>query len=103
MGYEKSIVAVKDAIGNDEFHGSVDVTVVNNGRTYTYKNIYVNVYYNAPYMQMNVDIVWEDDSSQPDYQSLGLHGQYNTNFQTFHYNYGFLSWDDGNNQISVRF
>lgn len=96
-------MAVKDAIQNGEFHGYVDVAVSRDNRTYIYKNVYVNVYYNVGYMQMNIDIGWEDDDRQPDYRSLNLHVGYNTNFQVFSYQDDYLSWDDGDNRISIKF
>ena len=55
MDKNSSLDAVKDAITNGEFHGNVDVVVSSRECTYIYKQIYVNVYYNAPYMQMNVE------------------------------------------------
>lgn len=52
---------------------------------------------------MCVEIVWEDDISQPTYKTIGLHGIYNTNFQQFTYLNGILKWDDNNNIIAIRF
>ena len=70
---------------------------------YILKNIYVKVYYDTAYAQMCVEIVWEDDISQPAYKTIGLHGIYNTNFQQFTYQNGILKWDDNNNIIAIRF
>ena len=102
MGYD-SIGAIKDAIKNGEFHGRVDVAVSCDRHTYIYKNIYVNIYYNVAYMQMNVDVCWDDDLTQPKYSTLGLHVGYNTNFQEFLYEDGYLTWYDNKNRISIQF
>lgn len=76
-----SISSIKDAIGGETYIGWMDVTVANNKMVYIYKNIYVKVYYDTAYAQMCVEVVWEDDISQPAYKTIGLHGTYNTNFQ----------------------
>ena len=80
-----SILAIKDAIAGETYSGSLDVYVAHNKMVYIYKNIYVKVYYDTAYAQMCVEIVWEDDISQPAYKTIGLHGIYNTNFQQFTY------------------
>ena len=99
-----SISAVKDAIGGGEtFSGTLDVTVFHGGNTYLYRNVFVSVSYNIGYMQMDITILWEDDRTNPAYSSLGLHMGYNTNFQDFRFENGYLSWNDGNNRISLRF
>ena len=103
MDKNKSLMAVKDAVENGEFHDNIDVAVSNYEQIYIYKNVYVNVYYNAPYMQMNIDIDWDDDDTKPAYKSIGLHAGYNTNFQDFSCKDGCLSWDDGDNRISINF
>ena len=103
MDKNSSFDAVKDAVTNGEFHGKVDVVVSGREYTYIYKQIYVSVYYNVPYMQMNVEISWEDDSSQPDYKILNLHVGYNSNFQQFSHKNGYLIWEDGSNRISIKF
>lgn len=65
--------------------------------------IFVSVTYNIAYMQMDIDVVWEDDSSQTDYHTLGLHGRYNSSFQDFRYEDGYLRWKDGAASISIMF
>ena len=102
MSYD-SIGAVKDAIEDGEFHGNVDVAVSCDKHTYIYKNIYVSIYYHVGYMQMNVDISWDDDVTQPRYSVLGLHAGYNTNFQEFSYDAGYLMWYDNKKRISIKF
>ena len=92
-----SISSIKDAIAGETYSGSLDVYVAHN------KNIYVKVYYDTAYAQMCVEIVGEDDISQPAYKTIGLHGIYNTNFQQFTYLNGILKWDDNNNIIAIRF
>lgn len=103
MGRSESLSAVKEAIGGDLFSDNVDVFVQHSDQQYLYSGIYVRVSYNIPYMQMDVDIVWEDDTSQCDYSSLGLHGKYNSNYQDFSCSNGTLTWKDGKNTISVFF
>ena len=99
-----SISSIKDAIAGETYSGSLDVYVAHNKMVYIYKNIYVKVYYDTAYAQMCVEIVWEDDISQPAYKTIGLHGTYNTNFQQFTYLNGILKWDDNNNNIiAIRF
>ena len=65
--------------------------------------VFVSATYNIAYMQMDIDVVWEDDSSQPDYRTLGLHGRYNSHFQEFQYDDGYLRWNDGTASISIFF
>ena len=71
--------------------------------TFLYKDVFVSATYNIAYMQMDIDVVWEDDSSQPDYHTLGLHGRYNSSFQDFRYEDGYLRWKDGAASISILF
>lgn len=104
MSKDTSIMAVKRAIGGGEnFHGSVDVIVENNGKIFTYNNIFASVSYNIGYMQMEISLDWDDDSRQKSYKKFGLHLGYNTNFQEFSLNGDYLCWKDGVNKIMVRF
>ncbi len=98
-----STTAIKDAISGETYSGAIDVSVTHYNMLYIYKNIYVKIYYNTAYAQMNLDIIWEDDESQPEYKTIGLHGTYNTNFQEFTYSDGVLNWKDNNNVIAIRF
>ena len=34
-------------------------------------------------MDYRIEITWEEDPTQPTYDSINLHGYYSTNFQTF--------------------
>ena len=68
-----------DVLQRDSFHGNCNVVVDN----LLYSNIYVAVYYQAAYMDFKVEILWEQDPSQPDYKQIGLHGSYSSNFQCF--------------------
>lgn len=84
MSRQNPIKAVKDFIGGkDSYFGKVNAIVITTNGIYNYNNIDIRIQYNVPYMQMNVDIIWEDDTSQPSYKDLGLHGMYNSNFQNF--------------------
>ena len=98
----RSIKAILDAFDRDTYSGKVDVDVFTGGESYTYHNITLRVYYDAGYRQITVSVMWEEDSYQPDYKSLGLHGMYNTNFQDFKYSRGCLQWEDGPSSISIR-
>lgn len=98
-----SILAVKDAIGGETYYDLRDVSVTHNSTEYIYKNIYVKIYYDTSYAQMCVEVIWEDDASQPEYKTIGLHGIYNTNFQEFTYSNGILKWNDNNNIIAIKF
>lgn len=74
MGRDSAFMAVKDAIGGGEsFFGDVKVIVENAGSIYVYDDIFVSVTYNIGYMQMDVDVMWDDDKSQVHYGILGLH------------------------------
>lgn len=99
----ESLKAVTEAIDSDFFSGRVDVLVQNSNQQYLYSDICVRVSYNFSYSQMDVDIIWEDDTNQSDYSTLGLHGKYNSNFQEFSHSNGILTWEDGKNKISVFF
>lgn len=85
------------------FVGGVDVVVVNGSAIYCYKNVYVSVSYNVLYMQVDLSIIWDDDKSQPKYNSLGLHMGYNSHFQDFQCSGKQLTWADGPNDISIQF
>lgn len=101
----KSIAAVKEAIGGEDFGDNINVVVTDekNNIKYVYKNIYVKVYYEYGYEQMKVEVHWEDDSSCPDYSTIGLRGSFNTNFQKFTYFGGVLSWKYNDKTISIDF
>lgn len=51
---------------------------------------------------MTLDIIWEDDESQPSYQTLCLHGTYNSNFQNFIFSNHTLQWKDGESKILIK-
>lgn len=103
MSKDSSFRAVKDAVEGESFYDTVDVGVSTpNGQVIIYRDVHLAVSYNYGYMQMDVDVMWEEDKLQKPYQSLGLHGKYNTNFQEFTFNGGYLSWQDGENTISIR-
>ena len=104
MSRDRSFAAVKKAIGGgSSFSGKRNVLVSMGERTFLYKDVFVSATYNIAYMQMDIDVVWEDDSSQPDYRTLGLHGRYNSHFQEFQYDDGYLRWNDGTASISILF
>jgi hypothetical protein len=94
---------VKSAVGGEQFHDHIDVYVQTRQRMYVYKNVYVLVKYNIPYMQMDIEILWDDDTSQPYYKQLGLHMGYNTTFQRFSNENRCLKWRDGDNLIQIDF
>lgn len=104
MGKMDSISAVKDAIGGGEkYYGRADAYVLCGNKEYIYRDIEFSVRYDYGYMQMRIEICWEDDEAdKPPYHSIGLHGQYNTNFQEFAYSCDRLKWSDGNNRIEVN-
>lgn len=103
MSKDRSFAAVKKAIGGGPFRGKRNVLVNMGEITFLYKDVFVSATYNIAYMQMDIDVVWEDDSSQPDYHTLGLHGRYNSSFQDFRYEGGYLRWKDGAASISILF
>lgn len=103
MDKDKSFNAVKDAIVKEPFAKQMDVFVFNNGKTYIYHNVFVRITYNIAYMQMDVIVIWEDDSTQIDYQKLGLRGSFNRNFQEFSFENGQLSWEYNENKIAITF
>ena len=104
MSRDRSFAAVKKAIGGgSSFSGKRNVLVSMGERTFLYKDVFVSATYNIAYMQMDIDVVWEDDSSQPDYRTLGLLGRYNSHFQEFQYDDGYLRWNDGTASISILF
>ena len=98
----KSLMALREAIGGELYVDHIDATVKHGNALYTYSNIFFKVNYDVRYKQLTVSIVWEDDASQPDYQKLGLHGTYNTNYQEFIYENGTLRWEDGSNTIMIK-
>lgn len=98
----QSVCAFVESLGGtpDAFDTNIDVLVT--GVTeQLFKQVYFRTYYEVPYMQFVVAIVWEDDRNKPEYHSLGLHGYYNTNYQSFSFADGNLVFYDGDNKISV--
>lgn len=94
---------VKNVIGDVQpYDGINDVLVFCDNNVYKYSNISVYISYDIRYEQMNISILWEDDNTQKNYKTLGLHGVYNTNFQNFVYENGDLIWHDGNNKIVIK-
>lgn len=103
MSKDSSFNAVKDFIGERErYYGKVDATVITTEGVYIYNDIEIQIHYDIPYMQMKLDILWEEDTSQPFYKSLGLHGTYNTNYQNFIFFNNSLQWEDGDNKIIIK-
>ena len=103
MSRDSSMRALKNAIGGREFFwGKATVTVLNNKEEYIYSNIDIRVTYNCGYMQLNLDVLWENDTTQISYKELGLHGTYNTNFQSFSYLNDLLKWTDNENTIYLH-
>jgi galactose mutarotase-like enzyme len=108
LSKDKAIAAVKDFIKaragkeKDNYQGKFDVLVNNGKESYLYKNVSVSLYYEVKFKQFTVNIVWEDDSKQKSYDKLGLHGVYNTNFQTdMVFVNNSLNFSDGDNKISI--
>ena len=102
---EKSFRAVREfaeAAGGsaDSFYKKVTVTVQAD-REYIYRDIDMSISYNYGYMDYQVKPIWEDDEAGEDYRSLGLHGQYSSNFQLFSFLGGALRFEDGDNTIRV--
>ena len=89
-----------DKSRRDMFQGQCSVSV----DTYLYSDIYVTITYSIPYMDYSVNIVWEDDDTQPDYKSLGLHGKYSSSFQDFSFDkkLNTLSFKDGIRVITIH-
>lgn len=101
---DKSFRAVKEALNDTErYYGKKDVIVSVNDKVFPYNNVLVSINYNIGYMQMDVQVIWEDDKEQISYKELNLHGIYNTNFQDFTFQNHSLIWKDGNNNISIVF
>ena len=61
----------------------------------------MSIGYQYNYMDYKVELIWEDDTSQPNYEDIGLHEEYSTNWQEFSFSGGRLSFTDGDNQVSV--
>ena len=100
---DSSINAVKDFIGGkDNFFGKVDASVITSTGIYIYNNIDIRIQYNFSFEQMTLDIIWEDDESQPSYQTLCLHGTYNSNFQNLIFSNHTLQWKDGESKILIK-
>ena len=73
MSRDRSFAAVKKAIrGGSSFSGKRNVLVSMGERTFLYKDVFVSATYNIAYMQMDIDVVWEDDWSQPERLSQTL-------------------------------
>lgn len=75
--------------------------LVHNGRQHLYRNINMSITFQPGPEDYKIDLIWEDDDSQPEYKSLGLHGYYSTNFQKFTFSNGILTFTDGANHITI--
>ena len=103
---EKSFSNVRSFAGAsggspDNFYRRVNVTVHHGQEEYLYRGIYMSIGYQYNYMDYKVELIWEDDTSQPNYEDIGLHGEYSTNWQEFSFSGGRLSFTDDDNQVSV--
>jgi len=66
---DKSFRAVKEALNDTErYYGKKDVMVSVNDKVFTYNNVIVSINYNIGYMQMDVQVIWEDDKEQISYK-----------------------------------
>ena len=76
-----AINAIKEAISlSESFYGTADVEVRDGGEVLlSCSGIDIKSAYEVSYMQYRVSIMWED-SGIKNFQSLGLRGSYNTNF-----------------------
>lgn len=97
-----SFMAIKDAIRGDSFYGYKDVYVFGDNN-YIYKNVYVAIYYDISRMQMKVEIIWEEDESQPYYKNIGLFGSYDTEHQEFIFTNHQLQWQDNLYKFIIDF
>ena len=82
---EKSFSSVRSFAGAsggspDNFYRRVNVTVRHGQEEYLYRGIYMSIGYQYNYMDYKVELIWEDDTSQPNYEDIGLHGEYSTNW-----------------------
>ena len=84
----------------EAFHGQCNVVVDD----YLYSDVFVSSYYQVGYSDYKIEIGWEDDKSQPDYNELGLRGSYSSNFQMFSFDKAAnaLSIEDGSRKIVVH-
>lgn len=89
-----------DRVKDDHYFGKCNVSVDD----MLYRNISVTISYQVLYMDFKVDILWEQDDSQPDYKDIGLHGYYSSNFQSFSFNKAAnsLSFNDGSYRIVIH-
>lgn len=96
----RSFMEAADRPG-DSFQGLADVSVQRQTEEIFYQRVRLFISYQHGYMDYKVALIWEDDKNQPDYHSIGLHGEYSTNFQEFSFSNGALSFWDGGNRISI--
>lgn len=102
----ESLEAVREFVLNqhtvtgDKFYGACNVVVGD----LLYANVYVAMYYQIDTKDFRVSIMWEEDSSQPDFRSINLHGSYSSNFQLFSFNESTntLAFEDGLHKISIH-
>ena len=99
----KSVMAFIEAHWKDDRISYYDKhnVVVNN--TMLFKSIDIHIY-EASYglhSCYKVDIIWEDDDSHDEYHSLGLHGTYSSDYQDFVFVNNSLSFEDGDNKITI--
>jgi len=100
MSKYQSMQNLKKAIGGGEsFYGQATAIVKCDKDEYVYNDISIRVSYNSGYMQLDLSVIWEDDYNQVPYKQLGLHGSYNTTFQSFDFSIDTLRWRDENNEI----
>lgn len=98
-----SVRSFMEAAGrpSNSFQSTVDVSVVSKRGESLYQEIGLFISYRYDHMDYKVALMWEEDGSQPDYHSIGLHGEYSTNFQEFSFSNGVLSFWDGDKRISI--
>lgn len=67
------------SLGRDSYFGKCNVIA----GTLLYQNVSVSISYNIEFGEYKVAILWEEDTSQPYYKSIGLYGSYSSNYQSF--------------------
>lgn len=97
-----AIRAIKEAISPSEsFMGFADVEVRDGSEVLLRcDDVKIITGYEAGYMQYRVSIMWEE-SGVKNFQSLGLRGSYNTNFNEMDEVYGDLVIHAGNYDIVI--
>lgn len=102
MSKDVALRAVLEFVGkSDRYDEQVNALVINDDGKYLFKNISFSISDGVGTYGKTLSVLWEEDISQPSYDKLKLHGTYSTLYDNIEIENGALTWNDGDNHITI--